>query len=102
LAPSNTASASVVITWETSIGNIIEVDQGLFEKSPFVLPYFCGDADSNTVQKSDVFWEGGVVNGSRSHFYKNRVSNYNRLKDSLSEFLPAGTSFALYLAQPQT
>ena len=102
LAPSNTASASVVITWETSIGNIIEVDQGLFEQSPFVLPYFCGDADSNTVQKSDVFWEGGVVNGSRSHFYKNRVSNYNRLKDSLSEFLPAGTSFALYLAQPQT
>lgn len=102
IAPATAAYASVQVAWSTTVGKILDIDQGLFENSPFVLPYFCGEADSDTVQESDVFWEGGVADASRSHFYKNRVAVIGRLTDTLKEFVPAGTTFTLYLAQPNT
>jgi hypothetical protein len=101
LAPSNAAYASVKVEWTTSIGNVVNIDQGVFENSPFVLPHFCGEGEVS-VQESDVFWEGNVPNASRSHYYKNRYSVIPRLSANLTEFLPAGTTFALYLAQPNT
>lgn len=102
LAPSNAAYASVSIEWTTTVGNVIDVDQALFENSAFALPYFDGEAESNTVQESDVFWEGNVANVARSHYYRNRYAVVTRLAETLPEYLPAGSTFALYLAQPNT
>lgn len=101
-APSNAAYAHVEIYWSVGTGNELMLDSAMFERASFILPYFDGDAESNTVQDADVFWEGGVANAGRSHFYKNRIAVFNRLKDTLPEFLNAGSTFVLYLAQPQT
>jgi hypothetical protein len=98
-APSTAAYAHVQINWSAAVGDIIELDSALFEKSPFVLPYFDGE---NGNEPGDLFWEGGVANAGRSHLYKNRISVENRLTKNLKEFLPMGTTYALYLAQPQT
>jgi hypothetical protein len=98
-APSTAAYAHVQINWSAAVGDIIELDSALFEKSPFVLPYFDGE---NGNEPGDLFWEGGVANAGRSHLYKNRIAVENRLTKNLKEFLPMGTTYALYLAQPQT
>ena len=98
-APSTAAYAHVQVDWTAAIGDILELDAALFEKSPFVLPYFDGE---NGNEPGDLFWEGGVANAGRSHLYKNRIAVQNRLTSTLKEFLPMGTTYALYLAQPQT
>jgi hypothetical protein len=103
VAPNNAAYAVVTVNWDnTTVSNTLDLDQGIFENSPFVLPYFCGEADADTLPESDVFWEGGVANAGRSHYYKNRYAIVTRLAKNLPDYLPAGTTFDLFLAQPNT
>jgi hypothetical protein len=101
-APSTAAYASVALTWSTAASSeVIYVDQALFENSGFALDYF--DGNGGQADAYDLFWEGGVVNGSRSHFYKNRfVIETRLLTDVIAGLVPMGTTIALYLAQPQT
>lgn len=102
-APSNAAYASMKVVINTAAsGDKALIDEALFERSAFALDYFDGDAEGENVSLEDVFWEGGVANAGRSHYYKNRVSTIYRLKETLPNFLPAGSTFALYLAQPNT
>ena len=101
-APSSAAYASIEVLINTSTGDSAYIFGGLLERSAFVLPYFDGDAEAETVSAEDVFWEGGVVGAGRSHYYKNRVPAIYRLKETLPNFLTAGSTFALYLAQPGT
>ena len=101
-APTAAAYASVSLTWSTAAnGDVVYIDQALFENSGFALDYF--DGSHGQADAYDLFWEGGVVNGSRSHFYKNRfVIETRLLTDVIAGLVPMGTTIALYLAQPQT
>ena len=102
IAPTETAYASVALTWSTAASSeVIYVDQALFENNNFVLDYF--DGSEGQAEAYDLFWEGGVPNASRSHFYKNRFVIETRLiTDVIASLVPMGTTTALYLAQPQT
>lgn len=99
-APSNAAYSYVKLNWEVGSGNVICVDDAIFENSPFVLEYF--DGSHGPSDKTDLFWEGGVPNAGRSHFYKNRVARQGRLVEAIRDFVPLGCTYAVYLAQPQT
>lgn len=101
-APSTAAYANVSLAWSTAAtSEVIYVDEALFENSGFALDYF--DGNGGQADAYDLFWEGGVVNGSRSHFYKNRfVIETRLLTDVIAGLVPMGTTIALYLAQPQT
>jgi hypothetical protein len=100
-APSDAAFAAVSIKYTTTVGNVSYFDSALFENVAFVLEYF--DGSKGPANPVDLFWEGGVVNGARSHLYKNRIAVENRLvQGTLQKYLPLGSTFALYLAQPNT
>jgi hypothetical protein len=101
-APSNAAYASVEFVWNTvASGDILEVDKALFENTSYVLDYFdgsIGPENSNSLR-----WEGDVVNGARSHFYKNKYAVQKRLAAGiLNEYIPLGSTIAVYMDQPGT
>jgi hypothetical protein len=102
IAPATAAYASVALVWTSPpVGNVIYVDDALFENSSFVLPYFDGNTGPGST--AELFWEGSAPNASRSHYYKNRVAIADRLaKGALNDWLMSGSTYALYLAQPQT
>ena len=103
-APDTTAYATVELDWTTATtGDVVIVDEALFENTGQVLEYFDGSNGSGTVY--DLFWEGGQgnANAARSHYYKNRFSVQTRLFGAvLNAQLPMGSTAAVYLAQPQT
>jgi hypothetical protein len=100
-APATAAYTHVELNWTTTVGNIILVDSALFENTSAVSPYF--DGSGGPGEASDLFWEGGVVNGSRSHLYKNRFAVQTRLSGAaLSSQVNLGTTVAVYVAQPKT
>ena len=100
-APATAAYATVEVLWTTTSGNILLLDASLFENAGLVLEYFDGSRGPAT--SNDLLWEGGVVNGSRSHLYKNRIPVQTRLyTNTLNEQLPLGSTAAIYIAQPKT
>ena len=101
-APSSAAYASVNLTINSNAGDEVAIFGALFERGAFVLDYFDGDAEAETVSAEDVFWEGGISGAGRSHYYRNRVATMYRLKATLPGYLTAGSTFAFYLAQPNT
>jgi len=99
-APSNAAYAHVELTWDVISGSILILDSALFENVGVILPYF--DGDHGPSEATDLIWEG-LPAASRSHLYKNRFSVQTRLTDELLDnYVNLGTTFAVYLAQPQT
>jgi hypothetical protein len=99
-APSNAAYAHVELTWDVISGSILVLDSALFENVGVILPYF--DGDHGPSEATDLIWEG-LPAASRSHLYKNRFSVQTRLTDELLDnYVNLGTTFAVYLAQPQT
>lgn len=99
-APSNAAYAVVGIEWSVIGGNTLTLDSSLFERTPFLLEYFDGSTGPSDI--NDLIWEGNTPSAGRSHLYKNRVAVQTRINDVLKDFLPLGSTFALYLAQPKT
>jgi hypothetical protein len=101
-APATAAYATAEIDWSTvSSGDIIYVDQILFENNGQVLDYF--DGSNGLGDYRNFIWEGGVANGSRSHYYKNSFVTQTRLFGAiLTAELPLGSTAAVYIAQPQT
>jgi len=105
IAPSIAVTAKVGITWTAtgaggeSTGNEITVDAALFEKSAFVNSYF--DGNTGVTELSDLFWEG-TANASRSHYYHNRFAIQSRLVAKLPDWITYGSTFELFLAQPNT
>ncbi len=99
-APSNAAYAHVALTWDVIGGSVLILDSALFENVGVILPYF--DGSSGPSEATDLIWEG-TENASRSHLYKNRFAVQTRLTDELIDnYVYLGTTFAVYLAQPQT
>lgn len=100
-SPTLAVNAKVIFHWNPSAANKdLAMDHALFENTPFVLPYF--DGTKGTATSDELFWEGGLTNQNRSHLYTNRLAVEGRLKLNLPEYLVAGTTFTLYLAQPKT
>ena len=100
-APANAAYAHVQISWTAAIGDILKFDSALFENTSALSPYF--DGSYGPANGTDLFWEGGSTNASRSHLYKNRFAIQTRLSDyALANQLNLGTTVAIYLAQPKT
>lgn len=102
VAPSNAYSAKVAVKWSPmSIGDSVSLDEALFENSSFVQEFFSGS--EGPADAGSLMWEGGVADAGRSHYYRNRVSTANRLIfGGLTEFIPLGSTFALYFGQPKT
>jgi hypothetical protein len=69
----------------------------MFERATIAKPYFDGSVGFSSAE--DLIWEDGV-HSSRSHYYKNRVATQIRLIDQLPNYLTAGTTFSVFLAQP--
>lgn len=100
-APSNAAYAHVQLSWTAVIGENLWLDAALFENTSSLSTYFDGSHGPATA--NDLYWEGGVINGSRSHLYKNRYAIQTRLSGAaLESQLNTGTTVAVYLAQPNT
>jgi hypothetical protein len=103
IAPATAAYASVSLVWTASASsNTVLVKEALFENSGLVLDYFDG-TNGRIIPGSDLFWEGGTPNQGRSHYYKNRVSIQVRItKGALDDWITSGSTYAIYLAQPNT
>ena len=97
-SPATAVTAKVGVTWTaTAALDPIYLDAALFEKSSFINSYF--DGNKGVAELADLFWEG-TPNASRSHYYKNRFSVQSRLIKNLPNWLNYGTTFELFLAQP--
>jgi hypothetical protein len=98
-APLGAAYAVAEVLWPypTAAGYGILMDSLMFEKSAFANDYF--DGNFGYADSADLVWEG-TANQSRSHYYRNRGAIYYRLKATLPDFLPTGSTFATYYSQP--
>lgn len=98
-APIGAAYAVAEILWPypTAAGYGVLMDSLMFEKSAFANDYF--DGNYGYADSADLVWEG-TANQSRSHYYRNRGAIYYRLRATLPDFLPTGSTFATYYAQP--
>jgi hypothetical protein len=96
-APESAAYAIARTSWAspTAAGIGLVFDQMLFEKSSFVLEYF--DGSYGYADQNDLRWQG-TPGASRSHYYRNRNATYGRVKSTLSDYLMAGTNYAIYYA----
>jgi hypothetical protein len=103
IAPSTAAYATVSLIWTASASSrTIVVKEALFENSGLLLDYFDG-TNGRIIPGSDLFWEGGVPNQARSHYYKNCRSIQVRInKGALDDWITSGSTYAIYLAQPNT
>jgi hypothetical protein len=103
LAPATAAYATVSLIWTAGASSrTVLVKEALFENSGLVLDYFDG-TNGRIIPGSDLFWEGGTPNQARSHYYKNCRSIQVRInKGALDEWVTSGSTYAIYLAQPNT
>lgn len=103
IAPSTAAYASVSFVWTAGASsNTVLVKEALFENSGLLLDYFDG-TNGRVIPGTDLFWEGSVPNQARSHYYKNcRAIQVRINKGALDDWITSGSSYAVYLAQPNT
>jgi hypothetical protein len=98
LSPVNAAYAKPYFFWNNpAVNQILHLDSTMFERATIAKPYF--DGSTGFTSTDDLAWEGGV-HSSRSHYYKNRIATQLRLIDQLPNYLTAGTTFSVFLAQP--
>jgi hypothetical protein len=98
LSPENAAYAKPYFFWSNPTEDqILHLDSTMFERATIAKPYF--DGSTGFTSSSDLVWEG-VVHDSRSHYYKNRVATQLRLTAQLPDYLIAGSTFSLFVAQP--
>lgn len=98
-APNNAVTAVVGFTWTAdAVDNEIGLDAALFEQSSFVNSFF--DGSNGVASLTDLFWEGSVTNGARSHYYRNRFAVQSRLIDTIPDWITLGSTFELLFAQP--
>lgn len=98
LTPENAQYAKLLFVWDNpALEEELRMDTVMFERATVAKPYF--DGGTGFSSSNDLLWESGV-HSSRSHYYKNRVANQLRLVEKLPEFLTHGTTFTLFLAQP--
>lgn len=95
-----TTTATKVVYWfdiATAVTRIIYVDCVLFEASPYLQPYF--DATIGYYQTADLATDSGINTLGRSLYYKNKANAVSRLNSAIADYLPIGTTYALYTGQ---
>ena len=103
IAPSTAAYATVSFVWfSAGSSKTMQVKEALFENSGLLLDYFDG-TNGRIIPGQDLFWEGSTPNQGRSHYYKNRVAIQVRITNgALDDWITSGSTYAIYLAQPNT
>jgi hypothetical protein len=98
LSPANASYAKPYFFWNNPVvDQVLHLDSTMFERATIAKPYF--DGSTGFTSTDDLIWEGDP-HDSRSHYYKNRVATQVRLIDQLPNYLTAGTTFSVFLAQP--
>lgn len=98
ISPSNAVTAEIAVDFEpAAIGSVMYVDAVLFEKAAFVVDYF--DGNTGYKQLGDTVWDNASTINGRSHYYKNREVVTKRLFSVLSDYLPTGTPWAVFVAR---
>lgn len=95
VAPSNAAKANISFVFSGASSDVYSVDAVMFERSSYLNPYF--DGDTGYYFTEDLRWENGSNTGGRSLYYKNRTAAVTRLKALLPDYLPYGSSFAVFV-----
>ena len=98
-APANAAYGIASVEWTPAASTSVSliVDEAMFERSAFLNEYFDGGTGVSSLD--NLFWEG-TVNASRSHLYSNKTIIETRLLTDIENYLPMGTSYQLFFAQP--
>ncbi|CAB4129500.1 hypothetical protein UFOVP115_31 [uncultured Caudovirales phage] len=105
-APFNATHAVIKFTFSAVAGNTVYLDSVLFEASPNVGAYFDGSTGYNNLK--DIMWEqnaagtGGTSLNSRSLYYPNLDLVQSRLNTVLPDYLPMGSTFALFVGRTLT
>lgn len=99
LSPATAVTANVSVEFvPTAANDVMYLDAVMFEKASFVVDYF--DGSTGYQQTGDLIWENGDPVSGRSHYYKNREVVTKRLFSVLPEYLPTGSPWAVFVAQP--
>lgn len=106
IAPANAVSAAVKFTFTGFPGAVYYVDSVLFEAATSANFYF--DGATGYLNYEDVLWEQnaqgttGTTSNSRSLYYPNRFLVQARLDSVINDYLPMGTSHALFIGTTAT
>ena len=106
VAPAGATTAAITFTYTGTSGNIYFTDSVLFEKSITVNDYF--DGDTGYLVLDDLVWEQNAANTkgtnstARSLYFPNRSLVQSRLNTVLPDYLPIGSTYALFIGQTST
>jgi phage tail-like protein len=105
-APATAATATITFTITGASGNVYYVDSILFEQSAYVNAYFDGGTGYNVTE--DLIWEQnaagtkGTASTGRGLYYPNRLITQSRLNDVIEDYLPIGSSYAIFIGTTAT
>jgi len=106
VAPVGATTATITFTYTGTSGNVYFTDSILFEKNLTVNTYFDGDTGYFVVD--DLIWEQnaagtkGTDSTARSLYFPNRSLVQSRLNTVLPDYLPIGSTFALFIGTTAT
>jgi hypothetical protein len=105
-SPANAYGAEIKFTMTGNVGDIYYVDSTLFEISTSANAYF--DGGTGYFNNTDLIWEQdtlgirGTAITARSSYYPNRLTIQSRLNTVLSDYLPMGSTYALFIGTSAT
>jgi hypothetical protein len=105
-SPATAATATITVTFAGTSGHIYYVDSVLFEKSGYVNAYFDGGTGYN--ETNDIMWERnaagttGTASTGRSLYYPNKLLTQTRLNAVLTDYLPLGSTYAVFIGTTAT
>lgn len=97
IAPTNAATALVSIFFYGASGDEYFVDAVLFERATGLNQYF--DGDTGYYIEDDLLWEDGLTGLGRSLYYKNRLAATSRLNSVISDYIPIGSLYAIFVGK---
>jgi hypothetical protein len=106
ISPATATTATITLTFTGASSNIYYVDSVLFESSATVNAYFDGSTGYNNTD--DIVWEQnaagtkGTASTGRSLYYPNKVLTQNRLNAVLADYLPLGSTYAVFIGTTAT
>jgi hypothetical protein len=106
IAPATATKAVITLTFSGANTHIYYVDSVLFESSYTVNNYFDGGTGYNVLD--DLVWEQnaagtrGTSGTGRSLYYPNKQLVQSRLNTVLSDYMPIGSNYALFIGTTAT
>jgi len=106
ISPATATTATITLTFTGASTHIYYVDSILFESSAIVNAYFDGGTGYNNTD--DLVWEQnaagtkGTASTGRSFYYPNKFLTQNRLNAVLADYLPLGSTYAVFIGTTAT